>query len=97
METYAYLVSLYDDQKPCGIFLTEEEAHAAAERFLTAHWKEEEEIAKTSGMSEEAQEVEMQYLQDEKQFWEEKGFVVDLIYIRQVPLGKIVLYNGKEY
>lgn len=94
--TYAYLVSLYD-QEPCGIFLTKEEAYAAAERYLSVYWEEEERITKTSGISEEAQEEEMRYIQDEKQFWKEEGYIDDVIYIQEVPLNKIVLDNGKEY
>ena len=95
--TYVYLVMLYDDKEPSGVFTTKEEALAAAERFLSAHWKNEEEMIKTSNMTEEEKEADMQYLQDEKECWEEEEFVDDLIYIQEVPLNKIVLYNGKEY
>lgn len=95
--TYVYLVSLYDTREPSGIFLTEEEALAAAERYLSAYWQEKEEELKDFGLSEEEQEAEKQNIQDEKQFWEEEGYIDDVIYIHEVPLNKIVLWNGKEY
>jgi hypothetical protein len=95
--TYAYLISLYDTMEPRGIFLTEEEALAAAERYVSAYWKEREEELKTFGLSKEAQEAGMQYIQDEKERWKDCKLIEDVIYIHQVPLNKIVLYNGKEY
>ena len=98
METkYVYLVSLYYTREPSGIFLTKEEALAAAERYVSAYWKEREEELKTLGLSEKTLEAEMQYIQDEKERWEDCKLIEDVIYIHKVPLNKIVAWNGKEY
>ena len=95
--TYVYLVSLYDTREPVGIFLTEEEALAAAERYLSAYWQKSEKELKTHGLSKEAQEAGMQYIQDEKEHWKDCKLIEDVIYIHEVPLNKIITYDKKDY
>lgn len=96
--TYVYLVLLYDDQTPSGVFTTESEARAAAERFLTAYWsKRENEIRASAYLSVDEKNEYLAAHQREKEFWREEGFVDDLIYIQGVPFGKLVSYWDNEY
>ncbi len=96
--TYAYLVLLYDDQTPSGVFTTETEARAAAERFLAAYWgKREDEIRASDYFSEDEKSEYLAAHQREKDSWKEDGFIDDLIYIQKVPLGKLISYGDNEY
>jgi hypothetical protein len=96
--TYAYLILLDDEREPSGVFLTEEEAHAAAERYLAAHWSKEENRIKTADyLSGDEKESALQILEEEKDFWKEEGFIDDLIYIERIPFGKLVSYWGDKF
>lgn len=96
--TFAYLILLGDEREPSGVFTTEEEARAAADRYLTAHWDEEENsIRKADYFSEKEKEEHLTYLREEKEFWKEEEYIDDLIYIERVPMGKLVSYWGEEY
>ena len=96
--TFAYLILLGDEQEPSGIFTTEVEARAAAERYLAAYWsKEESRIRKADYFSKDEKEERLIGLREEKEFWKEEGFIDDLIYIKEVPMGKLISYYGNEY
>ena len=96
--TFAYLILLGDTREPSGIFTTEAEAQAAAERYLAAHWnKEESRIREADYLSEDEKKEDLADLQEEKDCWKEEGFIDDLIYIQAVPMGKLVSYWDGEY
>lgn len=96
--TFAYLILLGDEQEPSGIFTTEAEANAAAGRYLAAHWsREENRIKEADYLSEDEKEERLTYLHEEKELWEEEDFIDDLIYIKAVPMGKLISYWGNEY
>ena len=95
---FAYLILLGDEREPSGVFTTEAEARAAAGRYLAAHWnKEKNRIREADYYSEDEKEEYLAYLREEKEIWKEEGFIDDLIYIQEVPMGKLVSYWGNEY